>query len=114
MDLGESFVLEYSSDGGKSWTLVNRWVVDGTAYRNEKFYPEVVDFNKVSGLYYDLTTQARLRFRCDASDNKDFIYLDEVLFEGLYASPPKCPTYKSSAYKLSTYKCPTYKSSAHN
>lgn len=75
MGVGESFVFEYSSNKGKTWTLVKRWVVDGTVYRNERFYQEVVNFNKVTDLKYNLTTRARLRFRCDGKDNRHYIYI---------------------------------------
>ena len=81
----ENFVLEYSSDDGSTWTTVKDYV-HGVDFENESFYEESVDFNKafaLNGGSFDLTQKAKICFRCDASGKFDYIYIDEVAFQGL-------------------------------
>lgn len=80
---GEGFCLEYSSNSGSIWTLIKEWIIrNNTDYENDNFYHESVDFNQESQQSYELTASVRIRFRCNATANRDFVFLDEVLFQG--------------------------------
>lgn len=86
MENGEIFFLEFSSDGGQTYPVrVKLWEIrSGSAFHYDVLYQQLVDFtvNAVSGLSYELTQYARIRFICDASGNGDQIFLDAVKFEG--------------------------------
>ena len=66
------FWLQISTNGGSSYTTVQTWA-EGTDFDNGTFYEESVT---ITG--YTLTDQTRIRFRCDASNNGDDIYIDEI------------------------------------
>jgi len=71
----EDFWLQISTDGGSNYTTVEEWsddeFVNGQVYTGETV--------TITG--YSLTDQTRLRFRCDASGDKDWVYIDEVRIE---------------------------------
>jgi hypothetical protein len=69
----EDFWLDISTNGGSNWTPVEEWNA-GDEFVNDNFYPDSVI---ITG--YTLTNQTQLRFRCDASGNQDYIYLDEIV-----------------------------------
>jgi len=71
METGEDFILEYSTNGGATYTAVKSWV-SGSDFINGVAATESVSF---SG---NFTSQTLLRFRCDASSNYDQVYLDEI------------------------------------
>ena len=52
-------------------------------FTNTGFYHSTISIPKATFAY---PTNAKLRFRCDASDNTDDIYIDEIRFSGLTAS----------------------------
>jgi hypothetical protein len=68
----EDFWLQISTNGGSSYTTVKAWV-NGVDFSNGTFFSDSVIISGIT-----LTDQTRLRFRCDASGNKDDIYIDEV------------------------------------
>jgi hypothetical protein len=72
MENGEDFFLEVSTNGGTSYTIVKSYVY-GTTYLNNTRYNDIVTINNLT-----LTNTTRVRFRCDASDNTDIIYLDDI------------------------------------
>ncbi|MGC9310092.1 MAG: DUF2341 domain-containing protein [Candidatus Aenigmatarchaeota archaeon] len=74
MEDGEDFWVRYSSNGGTGWTTVEDYIA-ATDFANGQFYHETVYINEST---YNLTTQARIRFQCDASSNIDDVYIDEV------------------------------------
>ena len=95
MEGNEDFFLEYSADGGNTWEVAKQYS-SGAEFTNGVFIFSQVEFGSV-GVDMTLTKEVRLRFRCDASDNRDRIYLDEILFEGLEPpaetnSPTSIPT----------------------
>jgi fibronectin type 3 domain-containing protein len=69
----EDFWLQISTDGGSNFTTVEEWNT-GDEFVNGNFYPDSVT---ITG--YALTSNTQLRFRCDASGNNDYIYIDEVI-----------------------------------
>lgn len=72
----EDFWLQVSTDGGNSFTTVAEWNLDDE-FVNDNRYNETVE---IDGILF--TNQTQLRFRCDASGNSDFVYLDDILIEG--------------------------------
>jgi hypothetical protein len=80
MENNEDFFVEYSSNNGNSWTIAKEYA-RGQGFNNGQFYQTSIDLTDPP---YDLqTTNAKLRFRCDASRNDDRVYIDEILFQGL-------------------------------
>jgi len=77
MENGEDFWVQYYN--GSSWQTVAS-LVRGTNFNNSTFYHVVVTIPS-SG--YNFPTNAKLRFMCDASDNNDDVYIDDVEWRGL-------------------------------
>ena len=79
----EDFWLQVSKDGGTTFTTIASWV-KGIDFENDNQYEEEV---KIKGPF---TSDMKLRFRCDASGNRDFIYLDDIVVEkcGIYVDVP--------------------------
>lgn len=73
MENGENFFLEYSTGG--SYTSVANYV-SGSSFVNGNFYAGSVT---IPGPFSSNTT---FRFRCDASNNSDYIYLDNIMLSG--------------------------------
>ncbi|MBW8003180.1 MAG: hypothetical protein FVQ80_14365 [Planctomycetes bacterium] len=71
VDDKHSFVV--GTCGGSSYTTVEEWDA-GDEFSNGSFYSDSVT---ITG--YNLTSTTRLRFRCDASSNSDYIYIDDVV-----------------------------------
>ena len=71
----EDFFLEVSTDGGANYSVVEEWN-QGDEFVNGPRYFEQVSF---AGTF---TSNTRLRFRCDASGNSDWIYIDDVEISG--------------------------------
>jgi hypothetical protein len=71
--VAEDFWLQISTNGGSSFDTVEEWNLDDE-FVNGTFYPDSVT---ITG--YTLTSTTQLRFRCDASGDKDDVYIDEVL-----------------------------------
>jgi hypothetical protein len=76
MENGEDFWLQVSTNGGSSYTTVASWVSGVDFSNNSRYFENVV----ISGITF--TSNTRLRFRCDASGNSDYIYIDDVLITG--------------------------------
>ncbi len=73
METGEDFMLEMSTDGGSSYSVIKSWV-SGTDFTNGTRYNETVT---VSGM----SSSTVFRIRCDASANNDRVYIDDVVIE---------------------------------
>ena len=72
----EDFWLQISTDGGSNFTTVEEWNLNDE-FVNDQFYTDSVTING-----YTLTDQTQIRFRCDASGNKDDVYIDTVTISG--------------------------------
>lgn len=79
LEAGEDFWLQYSPNGGTTWQTVATFVRAAGQYHNNTYYHAVVSVPRSA---YAYTTNARLRFRCDASGNQDFVHIDEVIWRG--------------------------------
>jgi serine protease len=77
MENSEDFWVQYYD--GSTWRTVATYA-RGTDFNNNVFYNKVVT---ISSSQYNFPTNARLRFMCDASDNRDDVYIDEIEFRGL-------------------------------
>ncbi len=88
MENVEDFWFQVSSNGGSSYTTVEEWN-NGDEFTNGSRQNDMVT---VSGPF---TNNMRLRFRCDASGNSDWVYIDDVLIS-------VCSSTGSLAGKLST------------
>lgn len=71
----EDFWLQISTDGGASFTTIEEWNLNDEFVNNQR-YNEVVTY---AGTF---TTTTQLRFRCDASGNTDYVYLDDIEISG--------------------------------
>lgn len=71
----EDFWLQVSTDGGGSYTTVEEWNT------NDEFTNLVREFDAVT-IDGPFSSTTRLRFRCDASGNSDWVYIDDVTITG--------------------------------
>lgn len=71
----ENFLLEYSADGGSTWTTVRDFVNNVDFVNLERQSIE----ETVDGGSYIFKSNARIRFRADASGNGDNAYIDNVV-----------------------------------
>jgi PKD repeat protein len=76
METGEDFWVQYYD--GSTWRTVATYR-SGTEFTNGSFYNKVVTIPRST---YTFPTNARLRFMCDASDNNDDVYIDDIVFRG--------------------------------
>ncbi|HEY3386668.1 MAG TPA: hypothetical protein VGK46_09170, partial [Saprospiraceae bacterium] len=81
MEVNEDFLLEYSTNGGGSYTVVDSWS-RGTDFENNSVQYRIVP---VTGVTW--TSQSRFRFRCDASANDDQVYIDDVIIRSCLNFP---------------------------
>ena len=71
----EDFFLEISTDGGASFTQVEEWNLD------DEFVNEVRYFETIT-IPGPFSANTQVRFRCDASSNTDYVYIDDVNISG--------------------------------
>jgi vibriolysin len=72
MENNEDFWLQV--DSGSGFQTVASWA-RGSSYSNNTFYHPTVSIT--SGITFG--SSVRIRFRCDASGNSDWVYIDEVV-----------------------------------
>jgi hypothetical protein len=72
MEKGEDFWVQYYD--GTSWRTIATYV-NGTDFTNDRFYHQTLYIDK--GPYF-FPTDMKIRFRCDAGNNNDDVYIDEV------------------------------------
>jgi len=97
MDTGEDFWLQISTNGGSTYTTVAGYVFNASLLNNT-FYTGTVT---IPGPF---TSNTRLRFRCDASDDDDKVFLDNIRITGCQnpASPTEPGTPFATVKSLST------------
>ncbi len=69
----EDIWLQISTNGGSSFITIEEWNRDDEILDNERHNETVI----ISGI--SLSSNAELRFRCDASGNQDWVYIDDVI-----------------------------------
>lgn len=72
MENGENFFVELWNGG--SWVTVANFVA-GSSFANNGFYTTTIP---VGSGDVNFSNQAQVRFRCDASNDSDWIYVDDV------------------------------------
>jgi hypothetical protein len=75
MESGESFLVEYYN--GTSWQTVATYVM-GTHFTNGSFYQVAGADLVLNQGPYTFPTNAKFKFRCNASASDDDVYIDEV------------------------------------
>jgi len=70
-------------DGGASFTTIEEWNL------SDEFENDVRVFESVT-IPGPFTASTQLRFRCDASSNNDYIFLDDISIEACEGSGPTC------------------------
>lgn len=75
MENGEDFWLQASTNGGSSYQTLATWA-SGTDFTNNVREDQTI---VITGTF---TSNTRFRFRCDASGNSDYIYIDDVDISG--------------------------------
>ncbi len=71
MEIDEDFWLQISTDGGISFTTLKTWTAETDFINNQRVNNGVI----IQGPF---TSNSMLRFRCDASNNDDRVYIDDV------------------------------------
>ncbi len=84
MENGEDFWLQYSSNGGASYQTLIGWVSGSDFSNGTRYNPSVV----ITGTF---SSNARFRFRCDASTNSDYIFIDDVVISGCSTASTSMP-----------------------
>ncbi len=82
----EDFWVQYYD--GSAWQTVATYA-RATDFENGVFYNKVVSIPKGT---YTYPSDAKLRFMCDASGDRDDVYIDEVEFRGYGSGGPMAPT----------------------
>lgn len=92
---GESFFVEYSSDGGNQWSTVKRYI-NGTDFNNFLFVEKALT---LTSSQYNFSNNVKFRFRADTQDDARDIYIDHIKltgtgtrtrsFENIVVAPPK-------------------------
>jgi len=83
MELGERFLVGYNN--GSSWTAIGTFVC-GTDFNNNEFNHADITITDAS---YNFPTNARFAIQCNASDNSDIVYIDQVTITALSGSSEK-------------------------
>lgn len=76
MENNEDFWVQYYN--GSSYTTVAAYAA-GTSFNNGSFYTATVTLDAAT---YNFVSNAGFRFRCDASTNSDYVYIDQVTITG--------------------------------
>ena len=80
MEAGEDFLVRYFN--GSVWTTVATYTV-GSNFNNNAFYKATVNITGVT-----FPSNAQFRIQCDASDNTDLVYIDQVTVVGSNVAAP--------------------------
>jgi hypothetical protein len=76
MENNEDFWLQISTNGGSTYSTVATWAAN-SQFVNGQRYNETVTLN--SGF---ASFNPRVRFRCDASSNSGYVYVDDIVLSG--------------------------------
>lgn len=88
VDYDEGFLLEYSKNGGSSWSTLKSYIrgtdFGGTGSGNS--YNIVYDFNN-DGNIYTFSNNTKIRFSGTANSNNEYNYFDDVVITGYALGP---------------------------
>ncbi|MEH6536612.1 MAG: choice-of-anchor D domain-containing protein [Psychroserpens sp.] len=99
METAEDFFIEYSSDGGTSWTIVGTFISGIVANKTADFEATTtaIGYSKTVTIFktdhtFPTGSNAQFRMRCDASDDNDRVYLDDITITGTsFCTPTEAP-----------------------
>ena len=77
MEYGENFLVQFDNGSG-NWVTVADYS-RGSDFSNNRFYNPVLS---LSDSDYNFGSQSRFRIVCDASNNSDDVYIDEIQVRG--------------------------------
>ncbi len=97
MENGEDFWVRYND--GSGWQTVATYVVGSGGIVNNTFYVATVTLNAGS---FNLSSNARFRFQCDASVNNDRVYIDLVTISGNCSALPNSDGPVTTVQELET------------
>lgn len=73
----EDFWLQVSTNGGANFSTFEEWNLNDEFVNNQRYNEQVV----IPGPF---TANTQLRFRCHASGNNDWVYIDDVSIDGCF------------------------------
>ena len=91
----EDFWLEMSTNGGSSFTRIEEWNLNDEFQNNQRK-------NESLAITGPFSANTVFRFKCDASSNNDFIYLDDIRIEACAGAPSLVSNTDISSIKAST------------
>ncbi|NJL18943.1 MAG: hypothetical protein HC901_01135 [Bdellovibrionaceae bacterium] len=71
----EDFWVQFSSDGGVSWTTIVTYAAEVDFVNNVRENPVIT----IDSSSYNFSSNVKLKFRCDASGDSDDVYIDDVV-----------------------------------
>ena len=77
IESGEQLWVKYSDDGGSSWSTIATYTNPGDFVNGTFYYPSIA----IDTGSYTFDTDSQFRIECNASNNSDYIYVDDVLIE---------------------------------
>ncbi len=80
---GEEFYMEYSNNGGSSWSTMMTYRVGYNILNNRNY----IDSRTVTSAGDGFSTNSRFRFRCNADSNSQKVYIDNVVIRVVTAGP---------------------------
>ncbi len=81
----EGFVLEISNDNGSTYVTIAEWYRDVDFANRQRMFESVAYTGSLSA-------QTKIRFRCDASSNADYVYLDDITILACINDSPSLPS----------------------
>ena len=85
IESGENFFVEFFN--GSSYQIVDNFI-SGTDFSNGNFFSANVTIDASN---INFASNSRFRIRCDASNNNDQVFIDEVIIKGVSSGPETVP-----------------------
>ena len=82
MESGEDFFIEYY-DGSNIFVIGN--YVSGVDFSNGTFFTDTITLDSSN---FNFNANSRFRIRCDASNNRDRVFFDQIIISGDNVLPP--------------------------
>ncbi|WP_084142371.1 LamG-like jellyroll fold domain-containing protein [Psychroserpens burtonensis] len=93
----EELYIEHSSDGGSSWTIIATYE-SGEVFRKTADFESTstpIGYGKIATLLatnHTFNSNSRFRVRCDASEDDDMVYIDDItILATSYCTPTEAP-----------------------
>jgi hypothetical protein len=82
MENGEDFFIEFFN--GSSYEVIGQYI-SGQDFSNGSFFTDTIVLDAGT---YNFTTNNRIRIRCDASNNNDQVWFDQIVLTGDNVNAP--------------------------